>query len=286
MIAALGAKDIRTIVVARAPEKRAAVGSTAWLAPYWGLVRGAPVVLIHAASAAVAEADVGRLVRRHGLQPRTITVLADYDSIGDNFVEIESDAAPLPSGDGAPAAAAGKYQLNTEPFVPTDASKPASFGVGRIPLQSLGDASVLFARGLVRRAHGGGPGVAGALDRQFGTRPSPLAAVRDNQPRDGRRIQELRACGGRILRQIGRWPRGLGGGEAGGIDPLRGPPGVSGLVRTSRRPTGTPLRTATSRRSWTVLREGRRCGEASRGRRRLSLGGGRRRRKSVHSAAP
>ena len=109
------------------------------------------MVLIHAASAAVAEADVGRLVRRHGLQPRTITVLADYDSIGDNFVEIESDAAPLPPGDGAFAAAAGKYQLNTEPFVPTDASKPASFGVGRIPLQSLGDASVLFARGLVRQ---------------------------------------------------------------------------------------------------------------------------------------
>ena len=33
MIAALGAKQIHTIVVARAPEKRAAVGSTAWLAP-------------------------------------------------------------------------------------------------------------------------------------------------------------------------------------------------------------------------------------------------------------
>ncbi len=151
MIAALGAKQIHTIVVARAPEKRAAVGTTAWLAPYWGLVRGAPVLLTHAASAAVAEADVGRLVRRHGLQPRTITVLADYDSIGDNFVEIENDSAPLPPSDGAAAAVAGKYKLDTEPFVPTEASKPASFGVGRIPLQSLADASVLFARGLLRQ---------------------------------------------------------------------------------------------------------------------------------------
>ena len=35
--------------------------------------------------------------------------------------------------------------------MPTEASKPASFGVGRIPLQSLGDASVLFARGLLRQ---------------------------------------------------------------------------------------------------------------------------------------
>ena len=39
---------VRTIVVARVPEKRATVGLTAWLAPYLALVRGAPMVLSHA----------------------------------------------------------------------------------------------------------------------------------------------------------------------------------------------------------------------------------------------
>ena len=41
LIELVGAKNIHTIVVARVPDKRAAVGSTAWLAPYWSLVRGA-----------------------------------------------------------------------------------------------------------------------------------------------------------------------------------------------------------------------------------------------------
>ena len=40
--------------------------------------------------------------------------------------------------------------MNTEPFVPTQLGAVGSFGVGRIPLQSLADASVLFARGLLR----------------------------------------------------------------------------------------------------------------------------------------
>jgi hypothetical protein len=144
LIDLLGPEDIHTLVVARAPEKRTTVGPTAWLAPYIGLVRGAPVVLAHSANAAVAEADVARLIKAHQLQPRTMTILADYDSLGDNFVDIEGEAEP------AAAAATGKYQLNTEPFVPTEAGRLAAFGVGRIPLQSLEDAAVLFVRGLLR----------------------------------------------------------------------------------------------------------------------------------------
>ena len=93
LVELVGAKNIHTVVVARVPDKRAAVGSTAWLGPYWGLVRGSPLVLGHTASAAAVEAAVGRLIDAHRLKPRTITVLADYDSIADNFVEIDPGAA-------------------------------------------------------------------------------------------------------------------------------------------------------------------------------------------------
>ena len=175
----VGAENIHTIVVARTPEKRAAVGATTWLAPYWSLVRGAPIVLGHTSSPAVVEADVARWIKVHRLQPRTITVLADYDSIGDNFVELTNGDAASTGGSSAGQRALtptgepkNKYQVNTEPLVPTEATKLAAFGVGRIPLQSLEDASVLFARGLIRE---------GLLARQ----PARLLMVANSSP--GRR---------------------------------------------------------------------------------------------------
>ena len=48
LIAALGADKVRNVVVARAPDDRADVGHTAWLAPYLSSARGAAVVLTHA----------------------------------------------------------------------------------------------------------------------------------------------------------------------------------------------------------------------------------------------
>ena len=102
LVELVGAKNIHTVVVARVPDKRAAVGSTAWLGPYWSLVRGAPLVLGHTASAAAVEAAVGRLIDAQQLKPRTITVLADYDSIADNFVEIDPGTAVPPRSRGPP----------------------------------------------------------------------------------------------------------------------------------------------------------------------------------------
>jgi hypothetical protein len=43
-----------------------------------------------------------------------------------------------------------RYAVRTEPFVPTQPEQLATLGVGRIPLESRADASVLFARGLLR----------------------------------------------------------------------------------------------------------------------------------------
>ena len=157
------------------PEKRSGVGQSAWLAPYLGLVRDAPLVLSHAPSAALAEAAVNRLIADRGLRPRTITILADYDSLGDNVVDI--DAPPAPPGpltEAAAAAARLKYRVNTEPFVPTQLGAVGSFGVGRIPLQSLADASVLFARGLLRERLADGRAMRVLMVSNSGRRALPL----------------------------------------------------------------------------------------------------------------
>ncbi len=173
LIAALGADRVHNVVVARAPDERAGVGHTAWLAPYLSLARGAAVVLTHAQGAAVAEADVQELIHRESLQPRTVTILADYASIGYRYVELdpgngETERAEPPAVVCQPATSAATvvsggtailptvpsppphYIVRTEPFVPCQPEQLATLGVGRIPLESLGDASVFFARGLLR----------------------------------------------------------------------------------------------------------------------------------------
>ncbi len=190
LIAALGADKIRNVVVARAPDDRAEVGHTAWLAPYLSSARGAALVLTHAQGPGVAEADVRQLLRRESLEPRTVTILADYASIGYRNTEVdpaggeegrEEPPAALPQAilpqptlsggsavggtvaggtaalSGGTAAAPGAvpappqhYIVRTEPFVPTQPDQLATLGVGRIPLESLGDASVFFVRGLLR----------------------------------------------------------------------------------------------------------------------------------------
>jgi hypothetical protein len=151
LVAALGAEAVRNVVVARLPERASGAGKTAWLAPVLSAARGAPLVLAHAASPAVAEADVAELIRREGLRPRTITLLADYASIAQRVLEIDfGDAALAPAQNPAAPPAPTHYSVNTEPFIPGDFDKVVPMGVGRIPLESAADASVLFARGLLR----------------------------------------------------------------------------------------------------------------------------------------
>ncbi len=196
LIAVLGADKVHNVVVARAPDDRAEVGHTAWLAPYLSSARGAVVALTHAQGAAVAEADVRELIRRESLQPRTVTILADYASIGYRYAELdpsngeylrEEPPAALPQATlpqpaltgGTAVLSAGTaaalsttpappphYIVRVEPFVPTQPDQLATLGVGRIPLEFLGDASVFFVRGLLReRLLAGAPGTPGRPPR-------------------------------------------------------------------------------------------------------------------------
>ncbi len=158
-VAQLGADKVRTVVLARVPDQGAGVGLTAWLGPYWCVARGAPLVLCDSASAVSAEAEVMQSIERHRLRPRTLTILADYGSIGSETVEIDAGPTEPLQGNGqpnapvAPAAtgnANGKYQVAREPQVPAASPEALALGVGRVPLAALGDASVWLARGLLR----------------------------------------------------------------------------------------------------------------------------------------
>ena len=126
LIAALGADKVRNVVVARAPDDRAEVGHTAWLAPYLSFARGAAVVLTHAHGAAVAEADVQQLIRRESLQPRTVTILADYASIGYRLREARSGRrGRRPRGTARGPSAAGRFCRQPRPFPAEPLAAPA-----------------------------------------------------------------------------------------------------------------------------------------------------------------
>jgi len=136
------AGSARTMIVARVPEVASGVGRTTWLAPYLSLVRGAPLLLVRSGKAAVIEQEVGALLKRQPLlRPRTMTLLGDYESLRVHRIDTE-----------VPRRESGRPgMLSIEPCMPTGLDKTASWGVGRIPLSTLDDASLLVVRGYARR---------------------------------------------------------------------------------------------------------------------------------------
>jgi hypothetical protein len=141
LLGGLDPGSVRTIVLARVPDAEHSAGRTAWLAPYVSLVRRAPLVLCHAASAEEAESAVDALVRGHRLAPSTVTILADYHSIGTHPVPVASDEDP----------GEVRYKVQTEPCLPMGFERLVTVGVGRISFASLQEASMLFLRGLARQ---------------------------------------------------------------------------------------------------------------------------------------
>jgi hypothetical protein len=148
MVAASGATGVCTVVLARTPEEGSPVGVTAWLAPYIGAVRQSPVVLCTSDRAEEAERRLKELVDEEGILPRSVTILADYKSIGTNLVRVGD---PLDEKHPAAGSTAPSYKIEAEPCVPTDFDHPVIFAIGRIPFSTLQAASTLFARGVVRQ---------------------------------------------------------------------------------------------------------------------------------------
>jgi len=142
LVEALRPGQVRNVILARVPGENGKTGRTAWLAPYLGLARRAPVVLCRSPGAVEAEARVHEFLRRHALTPHTLTILADYHAIGTSTVVLEKGSDPSgPEG-----------EVAIEPCMPRGLERTASLGVGRIPLAAVADASAFLARGLVRHA--------------------------------------------------------------------------------------------------------------------------------------
>jgi len=164
-VKAIGAEKVRTVVLARLPGEEE-TGQTSWLAPYVSAVRGAPVVLCRSASADEAEARVNGLIGSCRLRPRSVTIVADYRSIGTHEVKVPAGADPS-----RPEAAMG-----LEPCLPDRFEATAWAGVGRIPFAGIEEASTLLARGLARRRllAGHAPRAVMVANPILGNAPLPL----------------------------------------------------------------------------------------------------------------
>ena len=136
IVRTIGPQQVRNVIVARAPTFGREHLDSALLVPYMSLVRKAPIVLCGSADGRKVEAKVMAFIKAHGIRPRTITLLADYEAIG---VITLADPKTL-----------GEYTVEIEPCSGPMVGGAAAFGVGRIPISHLMDASLLIARGLAR----------------------------------------------------------------------------------------------------------------------------------------
>lgn len=147
IIRALGAERVRALVLSRSPEPEGA-GRLAWLLPAWSLARGAVPILVRSADPRAAEAAVDKLIARHRLAPRTLCIVASHHSVGLRRKTIEVTEPLDQEG----------FVFEVEPCAePRRSGRALSLGVGRVPLDSLFEASVLFARGLAREQEAAEP---------------------------------------------------------------------------------------------------------------------------------
>ncbi len=136
IVQSIGKKNILNIILTRTPSKEPQIGKTAWLAPYLSFARKAPVVFSRSEDPKKAEEKVFKFIHRHRIKPRSLTILADYNSIGESEVIIPSKEE--------------EYQVFVEPCVlPTNEKTPA-LAVGRFPSPFLKETSLLMARSIGR----------------------------------------------------------------------------------------------------------------------------------------
>jgi len=136
LIEAIGAGNIRNIILFRVPDEPADKASASWLTPYLSLMREAAVVSCLSSDPLAAEEKAEELIKTYSLKPRTATILADNDSIGMIAAKYETELH--------------EYEVLIEPCSRPAEGWAASIGVGRIPFRELWAASTLVARGIAR----------------------------------------------------------------------------------------------------------------------------------------
>ena len=136
IIRTLGPRNVRNVIVARAPNGPAEVARASWLAPYLSYVRKSAIVVASSHQPKIVENEVAAVVSAHKLRPRTVTILADHGAIGVHIA--------------LTALRPEEYPVDTEPCSRAGDGGAAAYGVGRIPFQDAARASLMIARGLSR----------------------------------------------------------------------------------------------------------------------------------------
>ncbi|OHB77287.1 MAG: hypothetical protein A2Z25_10545 [Planctomycetes bacterium RBG_16_55_9] len=134
LIGAIGGEKIRNVILFRVPDQDADREAVAWLTPYLSLMRNAAVVPCLSSDPIAAEEKVGRLIDAYSLRPRTVTILAGYDSI--EMITTTYGEEP------------NEYEVLVEPCSRPVQGRAADVGVGRIPCRDVWAASALIARGI------------------------------------------------------------------------------------------------------------------------------------------
>ncbi len=135
IIGKIGRDAVKHLVLVRIPDEW--FGKTAWLAPYYSLIRQAPIVFTYTPVAKQAEDEVYAFIDGYRVKARFLTILASYEAIG---VIALSDPVLL-----------GEYQVEVEPCImPPLRDCAIGLASGRIPCNNLREASLLIARTFAR----------------------------------------------------------------------------------------------------------------------------------------
>ncbi len=151
----VGKEEINVVTLTRLPEDASRRDkASAWLAPYYSIVRDSPVVMSNSADAGEAAEKTKNLIEGNNLNPRSVTILGDKEAIGQRTVEIyeDPDKGPRKEDRKQPDVKDDqvKYRIDVEPCMPVNMEEIPSFEVGRIPFSTVEEACTFLTRGFVR----------------------------------------------------------------------------------------------------------------------------------------
>jgi hypothetical protein len=133
LVEQINPEKIRNVVLARTPVVGLPnLGKSSWLAGYYSLLRHSPILLCDDSDGSLAEEGLYTFWDDFSLQPRTLTILADFQSI---YTIAVQDASVL-----------GEYEVCVEPCARPLEKQACPLGVGRIPFADLPVASLMMAQ--------------------------------------------------------------------------------------------------------------------------------------------
>ena len=135
IVAALNPSKIKNIILSRIPSYQYKIGGICWLAPYLSLHHGSPVIMVNNSDGIEAEDKVLDFLERHNLYTRSLTILADFESI--DMISVSNDIME-------------EYEVSVEPCSQPSDKYAAMMAVGRFPFSDLIAATQVSARTLFK----------------------------------------------------------------------------------------------------------------------------------------